>query len=314
MFIGGFVIILLAGIIVPIVIVKTNILGTNSNASGGGNVNVNGTETESPTVSNPSETTSPTATPTVSPTVTQPPTIAAPTPVGWVPTPVGADPHYVGSTWAPTIQQMTCYLVSFTEEEYASATNICPPGTLYPYQNDVTCYLKHTFSRAFPNGVTIGHAAKYQQTFTTWQSVRDYLPSTGGKLKLTGNEVDPSGKGDSDFGGELLAFTLNTYFDHFNKIKPPWPQVCYRDWDDLCFTELAPPMCVGISAKRTWKIADFIWGNNYAGCMTKYGWLHNGTLCQNPEVVSECLRLANMNNAGQYRGQPYGAGYLKLCD
>ncbi|MFZ6051113.1 HYR-like domain-containing protein, partial [Halocola ammonii] len=80
-----------------------------------------------------------------------------------------------------------------------------------PSGNNPGAYLHANFNSTFPNGITIGCDNSF--TFTTAQSITDFLPSGGSPSPLpVGNQVNPTNYGNS-FAGHVLALSISVGFD-----------------------------------------------------------------------------------------------------
>ncbi|HEX2865862.1 MAG TPA: SdrD B-like domain-containing protein [Ignavibacteriales bacterium] len=72
------------------------------------------------------------------------------------------------------------------------------------------------FSQVFPSGLTVG--GQYTMKFTTSQSIQNYLGGQGTPSKLTNNYTNPTSTESGTFGVQMVALTLNVYFDDAGKI------------------------------------------------------------------------------------------------
>ncbi|HEX2960826.1 MAG TPA: SdrD B-like domain-containing protein [Ignavibacteriales bacterium] len=72
------------------------------------------------------------------------------------------------------------------------------------------------FSQVFPTGLTVG--GNYTMKFTTSQSIKNYLQGGGTPDKLSQSYVNPTSSESGNFGVQMVALTLNVYFDNAGKI------------------------------------------------------------------------------------------------
>ncbi len=79
--------------------------------------------------------------------------------------------------------------------------------------NNPGVYRDAAFSAAFPEGIVIGGG--FSLTFTSSQSVQNFLPAGGTPSALTESAVDPSS--GNVFAGQVLALTLSVGFDLYDE-------------------------------------------------------------------------------------------------
>jgi len=105
------------------------------------------------------------------------------------------------------IDEIPCEYTTYSKGGWGS------PSTSTPGQ-----YRDNNFDAAFPGGLTIGcEIGSY--TFTSAQSIEDFLPSGGGASVLpAGNTVNPDADiVSNNFADQLIAAVLNTGFDAYDE-------------------------------------------------------------------------------------------------
>lgn len=111
------------------------------------------------------------------------------------------------SWYAPQTCDMNGY-VTYTQGGWGSPDN-STPGTIR----------KNNFASVFPSGLTIGQGSN-KATFTTAAAIRNYLPAGGTAGTISGTFTDPASLSAGVLGGQLVAMTLNVYFDSAGVIGP----------------------------------------------------------------------------------------------
>ena len=82
-----------------------------------------------------------------------------------------------------------------------------------PQGNNPAMYLQNNFAAAFPSGVTIGCSSGYSLTFTSSQSVVNFLPEGGTAAALTQSATDPAAI-NNVFAGQVLTLAINMGMDN----------------------------------------------------------------------------------------------------
>jgi choice-of-anchor A domain-containing protein len=77
-------------------------------------------------------------------------------------------------------------------------------------------YLQNNFAAAFPSGLTIGCSSGNKLTFTTAQSITNFLPQGGPAAVLPSGTFTNTISGSSVIWGQLIAATLNVKFDAYD--------------------------------------------------------------------------------------------------
>lgn len=102
-----------------------------------------------------------------------------------------------GDTYYPEDFLLSCCTVGYNQCEWGYDSCGFSPIDL----------IKSKFDDLFPNGVVIGGNKTY--TFTSWQAVLRFLPTTGYPKAFSYNRIDPSSYQGNEFAGNVLALTLN---------------------------------------------------------------------------------------------------------
>lgn len=121
----------------------------------------------------------------------------------------GSDISLSGATQS---QQIVCILPPPTCGQLRTQT---PGGWgAKPHGNNPGTYLYAHFATAFPSGLTVGVNPDYHVSFTSAQSITNYLPAGGPAKKLTQNYTNPK---TTDLKNvlvdHLVALTLSVGFD-----------------------------------------------------------------------------------------------------
>jgi choice-of-anchor A domain-containing protein/uncharacterized repeat protein (TIGR01451 family) len=117
---------------------------------------------------------------------------------------------FSGSSAAQSVESVNnCDLsgfVTYTQGGWGSVASGNNPGTIRD----------EYFDQVFPNGLTVG--GTYWIKITSSQAVVDYLHGQGTPDKLTRNYTNPTSTESGTFGVQMVALTLNVYFDEAGKI------------------------------------------------------------------------------------------------
>ncbi|WP_455142874.1 hypothetical protein [Candidatus Hodarchaeum mangrovi] len=82
--------------------------------------------------------------------------------------------------------------------------------------NNPGTYRDANFASVFPSGLTIGHSNGFTVLLSTSQVVESFLPQGGTPGTLIKNHVDPESTEAGVLAGQVVALTLNVYFDFFD--------------------------------------------------------------------------------------------------
>ena len=112
--------------------------------------------------------------------------------------------------------------------------------------NNPGAYLHANFATSFPTGVTLGDAAGFTASWTTAQSITDYLPAGGNASVLSANYTNPTtNQLKNNLVNHLLALTLSVTFDG----------------DDVDFGDGGTPLAdmeIASGPFAGWTVADFL--------------------------------------------------------